>query len=233
MEQVIAARFKTLRLTIDESSWQSAFDYLHEKWDDRLGKDFIDKVWDHHVIFKSPRDVERKYFEEIWGIKNGDDAMFDAEDLDVEDYLEDVVECMKQLPENDPRTAEFDKHAEKLAQLAYEWVNSTGEEKTKKKRSKGKDMISDELRNIITNGMSQGYLHVKDPMGDGKDVDFGVSRENIFTIVSDGTINREQLNRLLNELEKEGYTFKYETDQEWKDAGYADASAPEYRTDGE
>ena len=36
--------------------------------------------------------------------------------------------------------------------------------------------------------------------------------------------NREMLERYINKLEADGITFKYETDDEWRKAGYVDPS---------
>lgn len=219
----LAARFHILRLQVDESSWKSAFDHLHSKWDDKLGKDFVDETDKRHIVFKSPRDIERKFFEDVWGIKNGTDKMFDAEDLDVDDYLEDILACARES-KDDNENRKIEQMAKELAQMAFNWVNKSEKQSSKRERTKGNDMIDDKIKHIVLQGMTQGFWHVDNADGRGNNADFGISRENIFSIVDDGTLNREQINRLLDQYEDDGYKFKYETDQEWKDAGYDDAS---------
>jgi hypothetical protein len=57
---------------------------------------------------------------------------------------------------------------------------------------------------------------IEDEKGRERRIRFGVSKENISSIVNEEECNAEMLERIIRRFENEGITWKYEKNQDWK-----------------
>ena len=210
----LRSRFKPLIVwETGGDSWKDAFKYLHKNWDDKLSKSLIDEFEDNADVFENPREVEQKIFKFIYKMKeDGDTDYFDAED-----YLDRLEGLIK---EDLTRTQE--NNVKKLADSIYNFMNSKGgkeEEKSSGRsgRSGKKDinMVDENIKIAIKQGMKFGYIEQ-----DG--VKYGISEENIKSIVDSDDCNAEMLERIINKFEADGITFKFKKNDEWKKKGYQD-----------
>ena len=107
----------------------------------------------------------------------------------------------------------------------YDDLNSKDEDQkssSRSRRSKGKDMISDVMKNNVRKAMTNGSIYEETD-----DIFYGVSRENIAKIfcnpdACEEPMSKEMLDRLITKFEADGYKFKYETDKAFKQAKLAD-----------
>lgn len=74
----------------------------------------------------------------------------------------------------------------------------------------------------ICDSAKLGYLLHKDK--NGKLHRFGISKENIYSVID---TEEKNIKTVINLLEKSGVKFKYETNKEWQEAGYEDPTAYE------
>lgn len=217
----LKSRFKPIIIweTGGDAEWKQAFDFMHKEWDNKLGNDgpaFIDILHENRDLFQNPREVEHKILK--WCSK-----MIATDDKDLFD-IEDYYDRLEGLTKEDLNRTQEDK-LKKLAETTYNLVNELPLV-PQKSRSKGKEMISEEIKAQIKKGMRNGYMTNE---GSSDKRKYGISRENIHKVfcdpdmMQDGeAINREMLDRYINKLEADGIKFKYETDAEWKKAGFSD-----------
>lgn len=217
----LKSRFKPIIIweTSGDAEWKQAFDFMHKEWDNKLGNDgptFIDILYENRDLFQNPREVEHKILK--WCSK-----MIATDDKDLFD-IEDYYDRLEGLTKEDLNRTQEDK-LKKLAETTYNLVNELPLV-PQKSRSKGKEMISEEIKAQIKKGMRNGYMTNE---GSSDKRKYGISRENIHKVfcdpdmMQDGeAINREMLDRYINKLEADGIKFKYETDAEWKKAGLSD-----------
>jgi len=216
----LKSRFKPIIVwETGADAWRDAFKHLHKIWDSKLGKEFVDVFEQNAELFVNPREIEHKIFKFIEKIKESGDAdMFDASD-----YLERLENLVK---EDLTRTQEAE--LKSLADQMFNFTQGKTETSGKEGRSrKGAEMVSDDLKNLIARAMRQGYILQEE---DGKNVKYGISRQNIGMVFCDeeyneDPINAEMLERIIDKLEADGNKFKYETDKDYKDAGLKDPSA--------
>ena len=213
----LASRFAPIIIwRTDDESWRSAFAYLHKKWDERVSKDIVSLFEDNCNLFINPREVEMKILDFIWKLKKSPRKSY----FDVDDYLDQFEALAKE-----ERTKSEDEALGEIAEQVYEYVNNDSTEEEKEEESgrsgkKGTEMIHQNVLDAVRFGMKHGYVHVDD-------TDYGVSRENIWVLFDDELANKEIIQRVINKFEAEDIKFKYETDDEWKKAGYADPSKVE------
>ena len=217
----LKSRFKPIIIweTGGDAEWKQAFDFMHKEWDNKLGNDgpaFIDILHENRDLFQNPREVEHKILK--WCSK-----MIATDDKDLFD-IDDYYDRLEGLTKEDLNRTQEDK-LKKLAETTYNLVNELPLV-PQKSRSKGKEMISEEIKAQIKKGMRNGYMTNE---GSSDKRKYGISRENIHRVfcdpdmMQDGeAINREMLDRYINKLEADGIKFKYETDAEWKKAGFSD-----------
>ena len=216
----LKSRFKPIIVweTGGDEEWGQAFKYMHKAWDEKLGPEIIDVVYENRALFVNPREIEHKVLKHIYAMKN--DSEKDL--FDVEDYYDRLESLAK---ENLTR-AEQDQ-LKKLAEKVYNYVNEIKpQEDERKARKKDADMLTDSLKKDIKNGMTRGFLTSGDASDKRK---YGISRENIAQVFADdasfddGTgINAEMVERYVRKLEADGVKFKYETNKEFLDAGLSD-----------
>ena len=216
----LKSRFKPIIIweTGGDAEWKQAFDFMHKEWDGKLGEDgpaYIDLLQENRDLFQNPREVEHKILK--WCSK-----MIDTDDKDLFD-VEDYLDRLEGLAKEDLNRTQEDK-LKKLAEATYNLVNGLSLS-PERKRSKGKEMMDETLKNNIKKAMRNGFMTNGPDSSDKRK--YGISRENAPLVFCDpemteNACNREMFDRYINKLEADGLKFKYETDDEWKDAGLVD-----------
>ena len=216
----LKSRFKPIIVweTGGDAEWKQAFDFMHKEWDEKLGEDgpaFIDILYENRDLFQNPREVEHKILK--WCSK-----MIATDDKDLFD-IEDYLDRLEGLAKDDLNRTQEDK-LKKLAEATYNLVNGLPLS-PEKRRSKGKEMMDETLKTNIKKAMRNGFMTNGPDSGDKRK--YGISRENAHLIFCDpemteNACNREMFDRFINKLEADGIKFKYETDDEWRKAGYTD-----------
>lgn len=216
----LKSRFKPIIIweTGGDAEWKQAFDFMHKEWDGKLGEDgpaYIDLLQENRDLFQNPREVEHKILK--WCSK-----MIDTDDKDLFD-VEDYLDRLEGLTKEDLNRTQEDK-LKKLAEVTYNLVNGLPLS-PERKRSKGKEMMDETLKNNIKKAMRNGFMTNGPDSSDKRK--YGISRENAPLVFCDpemteNACNREMFDRYINKLEADGIKFKYETDAEWKKAGLVD-----------
>ena len=216
----LKSRFKPIIVweTGGDAEWKQAFDFMHKEWDGKLGEDgpeYINLLYENRDLFQNPREVEHKILK--WCSK-----MIDTDDKDLFD-VEDYLDRLSGLAKEDLNKPQEDK-LKKLAEATYNLVNGLPLS-PERKRSKGKDMMDETLKNTIKKAMRNGFMTNGPDSSDKRK--YGISKENAPLVFCDpemteNACNREMFDRYINKLEADGLKFKYETDAEWKDAGLVD-----------
>lgn len=216
----LKSRFKPIIVweTGGDAEWKQAFDFMHKEWDGKLGEDgpaYIDLLQENRDLFQNPREVEHKILK--WCSK-----MIDTDDKDLFD-IEDYLDRLDGLTKEDLNRTQQDK-LKKLAEATYNLVNGLPLS-PERKRSKGKEMMDETLKNNIKKAMRNGFMTNGPDSSDKRK--YGISRENAPLVFCDPEMtetacNREMFDRYINKLEADGIKFKYETDAEWKKAGLVD-----------
>ena len=216
----LKSRFKPIIVweTGGDAEWKQAFDFMHKEWDGKLGEDgpaYIDLLQENRDLFQNPREVEHKILK--WCSK-----MVDTDDKDLFD-VEDYLDRLSGLAKEDLNRTQEDK-LKKLAEATYNLVNGRSLS-PERKRSKGKEMMDETLKNTIKKAMRNGFMTNGPDSSDKRK--YGISKENAPLVFCDpemteNACNREMFDRYINKLEADGLKFKYETDDEWRDAGLVD-----------
>ena len=216
----LKSRFKPIIVweTGGDAEWKQAFDFMHKEWDGKLGEDgpaYIDLLQENRDLFQNPREVEHKILK--WCSK-----MIDTDDKDLFD-VEDYLDRLEGLTKEDLNRSQEDK-LKKLAEATYNLVNGLPLS-PERKRSKGKEMMDETLKNTIKKAMRNGFMTNGPDSSDKRK--YGISKENAPLVFCDpemteNACNREMFDRYINKLEADGLKFKYETDDEWRDAGLVD-----------
>ena len=216
----LKSRFKPIIVweTGGDAEWKQAFDFMHKGWDSKLGEDgpeYINLLYESRDLFQNPREVEHKILK--WCSK-----MIDTDDKDLFD-VEDYLDRLKGLSKEDLSKPQEDK-LKKLAEATYNLVNGLPLS-PERKRSKGREMMDETLKNTIKKAMRNGFMTNGPDSSDKRK--YGISKENAPLVFCDpemteNACNREMFDRYINKLEADGLKFKYETDAEWKDAGLVD-----------
>ena len=216
----LKSRFKPIIVweTGGDAEWKQAFDFMHKEWDSKLGEDgpeYINLLYENRDLFQNPREVEHKILK--WCSK-----MIDTDDKDLFD-VEDYLDRLKGLTKEDLNRTQEDKR-NKLAEATYNLVNGLSLSPGRK-RSKGKEMMDETLKNTIKKAMRNGFMTNGPDSSDKRK--YGISKENAPLVFCDpemteNACNREMFDRYINKLEADGLKFKYETDDEWRDAGLVD-----------
>ena len=216
----LKSRFKPIIVweTGGDAEWKQAFDFMHKEWDSKLGEDgpeYINLLYENRDLFQNPREVEHKILK--WCSK-----MIDTDDKDLFD-VEDYLDRLSGLAKEDLNRTQEDK-LKKLAEATYNLVNGLSLS-PERKRSKGKEMMDETLKNTIKKAMRNGFMTNGPDSSDKRK--YGISKENAPLVFCDpemteNACNREMFDRYINKLEADGLKFKYETDDEWRDAGLVD-----------
>jgi len=228
----LKSRFAPLIVWDDNSpsSWKAAFEYLHKKLDEKMGKDLINKFQADCKLFMSPREIEKKVFDYIYDIwESGDYDDFTVDDF--KDYLVGEDEEYEGLFRKDIARSDRDKEGRVLAQAMYDWIHrketQAAEEASRNSgRRKNQEMLDTELVESMKKAIRNGYM--SDP--DDPKKKYGVAEENFLGGVGDRCImsrdlcSPEQLARLVKTMqEKMGKDpWKFHKISEYKAKGYLD-----------
>lgn len=190
-----------------QSAWNDTFEYLHKKWDGVFGPEFVERFHEEATLFANPREIEHKIFKFLQKIiaSGEDNSMFDAE------YFKDRLINLAYKNEDELTLTEKDKFS-KLAEDVYEFLMSGGESmKPKKKASKGREMLSQEVQDLIYGAMRDGFILLENGSNREK---WGVSKENVMKMIDPEVANAEQITRYIKKLEAEGMKFYYATNKD-------------------
>lgn len=190
----------------EDGDWADSFNFLHKKWDDKLGKTFVNKIQDNCECFDNPRDVDNHVIETVANIKEGKE---DADIFDASDWLDNLRDLAK---EDLSRTQEH--NLEELADYIYNYVNGKAEEEDDRAGAKDINMVDEKVIELIRKCITKGYI--TNPHNTSEK--YGISRENIKAVAEELLPNGELVEIIINKLEADGAKFKYETDAEWKKA---------------
>ena len=197
-------------------AWKNAFKFLHTKWDNKVGKDVVDKIEETAECFDNPREIDKRVLDYVFKIKQDNDTKQRSKVTKIHRRLLGLA------------ADDLERHQEaelqKLAEFLYNNIVAGDGAAEKSGRASRKDieMTPKNLRDSIKNAMQFGFIPQKE---NGKQVKYGISRENIGVILElceDDSLNPEIFNRLLNKFEADGIKYKFETNEGWKKAGYKD-----------
>ena len=192
-------------------AWKEKFNYLHSKWDKVISKELVDKFEENASLFKSPRIIEHKIFQFVHRLKASGVTRHKASL-----FLTRLKKLTKKKPSEYTRTEE--KTVTKLAESIYDFIVGNTSTEDSKKKTKDSQQVPEEIKKGIKSGMEDGYfeLMIEDENGRERRIRFGVSKENISSIVNEEECNAEMLERIIRRFENEGITWKYEKNQDWK-----------------
>lgn len=226
LSRPLASRFKPIIIwQTGPEAWKSTFRYLHKEWDDKLGKDFVNAFETRCEVFDNPRELEHKVFKFIYNLKSKGNVRSIYNVQWNLKRLKDLVRPEEELGREGMKDVTF------LAELIHEWLHKgpakedNKEKEEKPTRSRNKDMVDKDLLEMIKQGMSRGWIKVKNDK-----TKYGISKENINSVFCDPDIcsealNAEMLERIISKNEADGVKFKYETNKDFLNAGYTDPLA--------
>ena len=197
-------------------AWKNAFKFLHTKWDEKVGKNVVDKLEEDAECFDNPREIDKRVLDYVYKVKQNNEAKQRSKVTKIHRRLRGLA------------AEDLERHQEaelqKLAEFLYNNIvaGDGAAEKTGRASRKDIEMTPKNLRDSIKNAMQFGFMPQKE---NGKQVKYGISRENIGVILElceDDSLNPEIFNRLLNKFEADGIKYKFETNEGWKKAGYKD-----------
>ena len=202
----LKSRFKPLITweTGTARAWKATFNHLHKIWDNKLGKEFVDKFQENANIFENPREIEHKIFKFVEDVKKNPDTKNRAR-------VEKCLRRLKGLVKEDMTRSEIQQMND-LAETMFSAIKADKKEQKASGRSANKDreMLSQDLKNIIEQAMTLGYF-----VDTNENIKYGISKQNLKYVVDLSEINAEMLDRYLNKLEADGKKFKYETDEDF------------------
>ena len=221
----LKSRFKPL-ITWEvntSAAWKQTFKHLHKEWDAKLGKDFVDQFEQAagENVFENPREIEHKIFKFVENLKK----LGDTGRVKPEKYLRRLEGLVADDLSRTQRDKVLPKLADAMATCIVGKTNNSAEDSGRSRR-KGQDMLPDNVKELIQQGITRGYIDME-----GDDHKYGISKENIIeTIVSacegeedeNERVNAEMVQSYIDKLEEDNVKYKYQTDDEWKKAGYSD-----------
>ena len=82
------------------------------------------------------------------------------------------------------------------------------------------ESLNKNVQEVIKHAVKYGYIEQTEG---NKTVKYGISRQNLLDLVDyDDKMSKEEVEKYIADLEKSGIKFKFETNDEWKKAGYKD-----------
>lgn len=211
-------------------AWSNNFNnYMHKRWDSKVGKKLVDEFEKNCTLFRSPRVVDQKLLEFIWEIKQLGEDEWDYYDPSFYlKYMHGEGILVDNLSQSEK------KDVEKLAEYIDTWMREGNTEAKQNNRSRDLMDAPDTLKKEILFGMEKGFLY-----GDNYDKDkikWAFARQllpDLFDMDNwveidpktkketyHGPITMEQIMQEVSKNEKKGIKFKYETAKEAMDAGY-------------
>jgi MoxR-like ATPase len=208
-------------------AWKSATDYMSKKWENNIPASVLGKVVQYAPYFVNPREVELKILQFTDRMRTSvkEDGDADSWDVDI------ILDRLESLCREDLNRSEKEE-LKKLAETLYFFIIGKDEESssTGRSRSKGADMIPEEVKKQITKAIRLGYI-TGEPEGKNKArPKYGISKENINKIFCTDEygmepINKEMLDRLISKIEADGIKFRYDTNSQFLKDGMKDPDA--------
>lgn len=215
-----------------ECDWVAAWSHLAEKHHDEFSEEFLSALSKYVTLFDNPRELERKFMIKfVLGMR--DTIREETEHPEsVNTFLtkdeissEDVYQQLKGLAREDLTKTEED-NLKLLSEITYNFIMEADEApKSRASRRTGKKRIDEGTLRTYKDMMRYGYYAGPVQQVNGKNYTpkYGVSRENIVSYAEfDEELIAEDIERIVKKLEADGVKFKFETDAEWKKAGYLD-----------
>lgn len=207
----LKSRFKPLIVwETGEAQWKETFRFLHKEWDNKIGVKLMDILEKNCELFVNPRELEHKVIKWVYKIK-------DDGDVDIFD-VEDILDRIEGLVKEDLSRTQI-QEIKKLAEDIHKYLNGKFEEKSETTggRRKGSNMVDQTIIDAIKQSMELGYLQPA-----GTTDRYGVSKENISSIVDEEDCNAEMLERIISKFEADGIKWRFTKDKQWRDEGYLD-----------
>lgn len=215
-----------------ECDWSAAWAHLAEKHHDEFSEEYLSALSKYVTLFDNPRELEQKFMV-LYVLGKRKAIRKQAEDpnyiksFNVKKKLsvEGVYRQLKGLAREDLTKTEED-NLKLLAEITYNFILDADEApKSRASRRTGKKRIDEGTLRTYKDMMRYGYYAGPVQQVNGKNYTpkYGVSRENIVSYAEfDEELIAEDIERIVKKLEADGVKFKFETDAEWKKAGYLD-----------
>lgn len=214
-------------------AWKSTFEYLHNEFDKKIGKEIINKFEDMAMsdYWNSPRDITRVIFEFVEANSKRNVRKY-SRIKSITHKLESIV--WDGLPENVLNSRQYEKDMEELAIFISDYVRNGGvkeEEKIPQKEELSEEEQSLRSEDIVNMqlALERGFYDANDEGGDV----YLCAPDNIVTCLFDPAktgVTAEVLKKLIKKMKADGREPAYES----VEAGKADAkkngwSVPEYK----
>jgi len=211
-----------------KAAWENAFDYLHEKWDNKIGKKLInefEKVCLSYKpsLFAAPRDLENDCFEQLYEFKNSTIDDDDYERFDVETIYEilkgvtNTIEGVQYDAKNGNEfTNKMEQDLQKLAGQCYNYIVKNKKEgarsfddEPEKTEKKGEDAVEDfedsQINKIMKIISIDGEVSGRDE--NGNPFTYPVTPELIYDLFPN--LDKTTLELIENEMKKNNMTWVY------------------------
>lgn len=188
--------------TNTDASWKSAFDFLHKKYDNILGKNVVDEFERAAHIFANPREIDMKVFDNYLTLKQETDP----EDMEILVPASDIRDTITALlnDESAEATSRSEDSAvsqtvDHLANVMYNFLIGNDDTPKKVGRSafteKTMDMIPKGVAAAIADWCKAGRIPSKDGSWiDGTPVTLKKLQDPDFIAKHDYAINLDELN---------------------------------------
>ena len=220
-------------------AWSHNFtNYMHKRWDPKVGKEIVNEFEKNAQLFRSPRVIDQKMLEFIWNIKQLGEEEWDFYDADFYlKYMEGegiLVDDLKQSEKKD---------VQKLAEYIDAWMREDNANSKANNRSREILDAPPSLKREIESGMKNGWIG-GDEFNNGDKTRWAFSRDLLpylfnmddyvdmddkGNILWEGPITMEQIMQEVSKNEKKGIKFKFETAKEAVAAGYEVENDPKIR----
>lgn len=130
-------------------AWDDAFDYLHEKWDTKIGKNIVDAFNKYRTMFASPRDIDLNLFEKFYALKNN--SKIDKNRISLE-AISQKIQFQTRTAEGtqwhetgvrdvNEYTPQIKRQVDELAEIIYDYIML--DDPNKSKRAVGRKTTAD------------------------------------------------------------------------------------------
>lgn len=218
----LRSRFKPIIMweTNTEEAWDAAFKYIHKACDKTCGKELVDTVEEHAMMFENPREVQVLIIE--WAAKKAQDASYGGKSGWVRDSLirDHIEACLAEEPGDRYTKTTTDAAVDDLCEYITKYIEeggagaeieTTGSSDQKRRGDIG---VFESYIKILENDLKKGYTIL-----DG--VKYGVSLEDISSYAlqdedgNDVAPTAEQIEYVKKQLEIRESPIKYRTHDEF------------------
>lgn len=217
-------------------TWKSAFEYLHQTFDSKIGKEIVDKFEEMQDYWNSPRDITRVIFEFV-AANNGRETRKYSRVKSIVGKLEQIV--WDDLDDSIANSRKYERDMEELANMISDLVrNGLKKKEEEPANNEDEEPLSDEeikareidVKNII-DALVRGYYTVS--ANEGVEGKYLCTVDNVVTCLFDPDstgVTAEVLRKLIKKMKADGKTPKYNTvDEGREDAKSKGWDVPEYK----